>query len=163
MMLEYVGCYIQNDFYFKTYPQTNPSYQESSIRCGNSCFKNKDCTRGWSYQQATGTCLFIPDDIKMEDLDLLQPNSFIMDTNRTVGWTTGLKACHETATLATNTMGGEGPNDGIQIPVLIGCFNWSPGQNGGTPQQNGGTPQQNGGTPQQNVGTNIPTELYQQN
>ena len=102
MMETHVGCFIQNDFYFKDEPITTSSIEDSSIRCATVCFKNKNCTQGWSYQQATRRCLFIPDDISTEKIDLLQPNSHIMETERTVGWATGLKACFETGRGSTH-------------------------------------------------------------
>ena len=102
MMEKHVGCYIQNDFYFKDEPITTSSIEDSSIRCATVCFKNENCTQGWSYQQATRRCLFIPDDISTEKIDLLQPNSHIMETERTVGWATGLKACFETGRGSTH-------------------------------------------------------------
>ena len=97
MMEKHVGCYIQNDFYFKneTIMKTR-KLEESSISCATSCYETEECTQGWSYQQATRRCLFISNDISTERIDLLQPNSHIMENDRTVGWATGLKACFET-------------------------------------------------------------------
>ena len=98
MMEKHVGCYIQNDFYFKEEAIKDTWMEDSSIRCATSCFESEDCTQGWSYQQATRRCLFIANNISTDRIDLLQPNKHIMETERTVGWATGLKACFETGT-----------------------------------------------------------------
>ena len=66
---------------------------KSAISCATACYENENCTQGWSYQQATARCLFIAADIGTEEMDKLQPNGQIMETDRTVGWATGLKAC----------------------------------------------------------------------
>ena len=102
------GCYVKNDFFFKQKSGEPTPYMDSSaitwtdgpptsaITCATACYKNEICTQGWSYQQATARCLFIAADIGTEHIDKLQPTGHIMDTERTVGWVTGLKACTET-------------------------------------------------------------------
>lgn len=93
MMTKHVGCYIQNDFYFKNSTKDRKIFDaKSSIECATSCFKNENCTEGWSYQQATRKCLYVTE---TEKIDVLQPNSHVLETDRTVGWATGLKACYE--------------------------------------------------------------------
>ena len=68
----------------------------SAISCATACYKNDTCTQGWSYQQATQRCLFLADDISTEMMDKLQPYGHIMETDKTIGWATGLKACWQT-------------------------------------------------------------------
>ena len=101
-METHVGCFIQNDFYFKEEPLMTSSIESSSIRCATSCYEDENCSQGWSYQQATGRCLFLPENITTERIGLLQPNSLILETDRTVGWATGLKTCFETGRGSTH-------------------------------------------------------------
>lgn len=75
----------------------NDESPTSTISCATACYQNPLCTQGWSYQQATARCKFIAADIGTEDMDKLQPTGHIMDTERTVGWATGLKACWQTS------------------------------------------------------------------
>ena len=103
-----LGCYVKNDFFFKEKSGEPTPYMDSSsitwtdgaptsaITCATACYKSGLCTQGWSYQQATARCLFVAADIGTEHIDKLQPTGHIMDTERTVGWATGLKACTET-------------------------------------------------------------------
>merc|ERR550517_1640498 len=96
MMTKHVGCYIQNDFFFKTNTPVKTEVDvESALICATKCKNAKECDEGWSFQQATGKCLFIGQDENLK-IDVLQPNSHIQETDRTVGWATGLKACYET-------------------------------------------------------------------
>ena len=110
---------MKNDFFFKEKSGEAKPYMDhssitwtdgaptSAITCATACYKNEICTQGWSYQQATARCLFIAADIATVHIDKLQPTGHIMDTERTVGWATGLKACTET---------------GQSILLLILCF-----------------------------------------
>ena len=120
MMEKHVGCYIQNDFYFKneTIMKTR-KLEESSISCATSCYETEECTQGWSYQQATRRCLFISNDISTERIDLLQPNSHIMENDRTVGWATGLKACFETGRAPLTVCLNENDSD---LVTIVDCY-----------------------------------------
>ena len=99
-----LGCYVKNDFFFKESPENyidgitweKEDKPTSAISCGTACYKNDHCTQGWSYQQATQRCLFISANISTEEMDKLQPYGHIMETDKTIGWATGLKACWQT-------------------------------------------------------------------
>ena len=92
MMDSHVGCYVLNDFYFKvnSVVDSSPVKPSSAIRCAELCHHNDNCREGWSYQQATRVCLFIK---QADQIEILQPESHILENNKTVGWATGLKAC----------------------------------------------------------------------
>ena len=99
-----LGCYVKNDFFFKESPESyidgmtweREDKPTSAMSCGTACYKNDLCTQGWSYQQATQRCLFLAKDISTEMMDKLQPYGHIMETDKTIGWATGLKACWQT-------------------------------------------------------------------
>ena len=74
----------------------DPNKPTSAISCATACYKNDQCEQGWSYQQATQRCLFISANISTEEMDKLQPYGHIMETDKTIGWATGLKACWQT-------------------------------------------------------------------
>ena len=93
-MMDKVGCNIKYDFYFqnKTPVAASPSDNlDSSIDCARECYKSADCVDGWSYQIATGKCLFY-DDIPIETL---QPTHKLHEYEYTIGWASGLKSCTE--------------------------------------------------------------------
>merc|ERR1719308_714512 len=92
MMDSHVGCFVLNDFYFKSDYEVvaSPRKPSSAIQCAELCHYSDNCLEGWSYQQATGFCLFIK---QAEQIEILQPESHILENNKTVGWATGLKAC----------------------------------------------------------------------
>ena len=85
-MMKHVGCYIRNDFYFKkNQPVKVEDEVESAIACATNCKKDQNCKEGWSFQQATGRCIYIGQD-KNLNVDILQPGSHIQETNKTVGF-----------------------------------------------------------------------------
>ena len=95
MMTKRIGCYIQNDFYFKNnIPTAIETNVESALTCSTKCKNSNNCEEGWSFHLATGKCLFIGQDESLK-IDVLQPTSHIQETDRTVGWATGLRACYE--------------------------------------------------------------------
>ena len=93
MMKSNIGCYVKNDFYFKNHtPSLTVRNVDTSIECAMLCYNSTDCTEGWSYQQATETCLFITEN---ENITILQPSSHVLKNEKTIGWATGLKSCNE--------------------------------------------------------------------
>ena len=92
-MMEKVGCYIRNDFYFKKdRDEQNTSFisQNTSIDCARACFNAVElCTDGWSFQIATKRCFFL----NKIDIDVVRPNVHLISANMTLGWATGRKSC----------------------------------------------------------------------
>ena len=66
--LYFYDIFLKNDFYFKNYTSETPLLKESSVKCATACFEDTNCGQGWSYQQATMTCLFISDNVTSEEI-----------------------------------------------------------------------------------------------
>lgn len=129
-MMDEVGCYIRNDFYFKASAMLESnsyeSYTMSSIDCANACsyavavaaVPSSLCSEGWSYQIATKRCYFL----NQVNVTILQPNSHLMEKDMTIGWATGLRSCSEpgrsdTRTRTARGRGWWGPQQHQPVPT----------------------------------------------
>ena len=93
-MMDKVGCQIRNNIYFKDKTPSQVKEVSSSLKCAEECFgDNVKCTDAWSYQIATKICHFY-NNLADSDIAKLQPNSQIQQTDRTIGWASGLKSCN---------------------------------------------------------------------
>lgn len=94
-MINKMGCYIRNDFYFLKDKATadNIFNKSSEIDCAESCHKDPKCTFGWRYQLASKLCIFMQN-VNITDL---KPEMPVLKDARTLGWASGLKACSEPA------------------------------------------------------------------
>ena len=90
-MINKMGCYIRNNFYFLKDNATDAFFVESEIDCAESCHKDPECTFGWRYQLASKLCVF------MQNVNItnLNPEMPVLKNARTLGWASGLKACSE--------------------------------------------------------------------
>ena len=88
---EKVGCNIKNDFYFKNQHSHNKNFtlQSSLIDCAVACFANSSCLLGWSYQVSTKRCYFL----SKGNMTKISLDEHIPETEKQVGWITGLKSC----------------------------------------------------------------------
>ena len=93
-MMDRVGCQIRNNIYFKDKTPSQVKKVSSSLKCAEECFDDDvKCTDAWSYQIATKICHFY-NNLADSDIAKLQPNSQIQQTDRTIGWASGLKSCN---------------------------------------------------------------------
>ena len=55
-MINKVGCYARNDFYFMNDTGTRRTFVGSAIECAELCHKDHLCQLGWRYQISTKKC-----------------------------------------------------------------------------------------------------------
>ena len=98
-MMNKIGCYIRNDFYFiKDNATADNAFfdKKSEIHCAESCHKAPECTFGWRYQLASKLCIFMHNVIISD----LKPEMPVLKNARMLGLASGLKACSEPGNVA---------------------------------------------------------------
>ena len=88
-MINKVGCYARNDFYFMNDTGTQRTFVGSSIECAQLCHTNSSCQLGWRYQISTKKCYFIEN----VTISVLKPDMDTIKRDDTKGWISGLKSC----------------------------------------------------------------------
>ena len=90
MMMKTVGCFIRNDFYVANTTFKFPNHTiNTTIDCANACHQDESCVYGWALQLATKNCTFY-NNITLEKF---QPNALLMEHEKRIGWSSGLKSC----------------------------------------------------------------------
>ena len=88
-MMKDVGCFVRNEYIPPKKSSTSPQKYNSSIDCAQACYDDENCGEGWSFQIATKKCFFQAE----VEIEKLQPGSSLMESERKIGWATGLKSC----------------------------------------------------------------------
>ena len=89
-MLQKVGCFIKNDFFYENDTAEVTIDKSSSIECAESCSKSfSQCNFGWSYQLSTKKCMFM----RNVSTENFKPSMNSTRNDCTIGWISGLKSC----------------------------------------------------------------------
>ena len=91
-MINKVGCYARNDFYFMNDTGKQRTFVGSAIECAELCHKDSSCQLGWRYQISTKKCYFIEN----VTISVLKPDMDTIKRDDTAGWISGLKSCSTT-------------------------------------------------------------------
>ena len=93
-LLNKVGCYVKNDFYFvnDTVNENMTRFSKSSFDCSESCLQSSECTVGWSYQISSKQCIFMNNNVTISDL---QADVDSGKTDNVIGWASGVKSCSQ--------------------------------------------------------------------
>ena len=95
-MINKVGCYACNDFYFMNDTGTQRRFVSSAIECAELCHTSSSCQLGWRYQISTKKCYFIEN----VTISVLKPDMDTIKRDDTKGWISGLKSCSTSGKLA---------------------------------------------------------------